>query len=517
MTSLAVRDGRIAAFDEDALALVGTRTHVVDLAGGCLLPGFRDGHAHPLWGGRGLLGVPVAGATTRDELIGRVKAYADAHPEAEWITGAGYDPTLLPGGVGDARWLDAATGGRPALLWATDHHTAWVSTAALERAGIDDMTPDRSGGRIVRRDDGSAAGTLLEDAAQIVAALAPRPSDAELRRALRDALVRFAAAGVTWVQDAALQPAEVEHYIALAEEGQLTCGVQAALVADPSRWESQLDQLVATRERCATTAVRAGVVKLFADGIIESGTAAVLEPYCDCGVRAVGDRGIAIWPADELARAVVALDALGFQIHIHAIGDAGVRAALDAVEAAVHANGARDRRPTIAHTQLVQPSDLSRFAALGVVANFEPLWAQRDALMVELTEPRLGAERSTWQYPMGSLARTGAAISFGSDWPVSSLAPLDGLAVAVTRQTRAKEPPDGWLPDERLALDAALAAYTTGTAHQAFEAPGVGRLALGAPADLCWLAADPANVAPHDLPELTVMGTWHEGNEVFRA
>ena len=512
-----MRDGRIAALGEDALAARTRRTEVVELHGGCLRPGFRDGHAHPLWGARSLLGAPVAGAATLDDLLDRVRAYADAHPALDWITGACYDPTVLPGGVGDARWLDDACGERPALLWATDHHTAWVSSAALRAAGFDASTPDPARGRIVRRDDGSPSGTLLEDAAHIVAALAPKPSVADERRALAEVSARFAAAGVTWVQDAALRPHELDHYRALADDGQLACGVHAALIADPTRWESQVDELVATSDAHATTAVRAGTIKLFADGVIEMGTAALVEPYCDCAAGAGGHHGVPNWPPDELARAVVAFDARGFQVHIHAIGDAGVRAALDAVEAAVRANGRRDRRPVIAHTQLVQPTDLARFAALGVVANFEPLWAQQDALMTELTEPRLGAERSSWQYPMGALLRSGAALSFGSDWPVSSLAPLDGLAVAVTRQTGAGEPPDGWLPDQRLALSDALAAYTVGSAHQAFAPTGTGRLALGAAADLVLLAAPPEEVAPHELPQLPVLGTWVEGREVYRA
>lgn len=516
MTALRVRDRRIVALDDDALLSRGARTEVVDLAGGCLVPGFRDGHAHPLWGARSLLGVPVADAVTLADLLGRVRAYADANPQLEWVTGAGYDPTLLPGGVGDARLLDECAPGRAVFLWASDHHTAWLSSAALDRAALNDRSVDPPRGRIVRRGDGSPAGTLLEAAAHAVAALVPRPSGAELRRALRDALARFAAAGVTWVQDAALLPEEIEHYLALASDGGLSCGVQAALVADPEHWREQRATFSAARAELEASAVRAPVVKLFADGVIESATAALLEPYCGCGASGA-ERGIPNWPADELNRAVVAFDALGFQVHIHAIGDGAVRAALDAIEAASRANGHRDRRSTIAHVQLVQPSDLARFAELGAIANFEPLWAQADTLMAQLTEPRLGPERSSWQYPIGALSRAGAAISFGSDWPVSSLAPLDGLAVAVTRQTRDRRPDGGWLPEQKLTLAEALAAYTTGTAHQAFEAPGVGRLAPGSPADLCLLAADPALVDPHDLPEIEVLGTWHEGDEVFRA
>lgn len=509
-------DGRIVALDDDALDSPSARTQVVDLAGGCIVPGFRDGHAHPLWGARSLLGAPVSGAATLADLLDRVRSYAAAHPQLEWVTGAGYDPTLLPGGVGDARLLDHCAPGRPVFLWATDHHAAWVSSAALDRAAITERSIDPPRGRIVRRDDGSPAGTLLEAAAHGVAALVPPPAAAELRGALGDALTTFAAAGVTWVQDAALQPEETSHYLALASDGPLPCGVQAALVVDPEHWRDQLDAFSAARAEHASSPIRTPVVKFFADGVIEASTAAMLEPYCGCDARGT-ERGISNWPVDEMGRAVSAFDALGFQVHIHAIGDGAVRSALDAIERASRLNGTRDRRPTVAHTQLVQPADLARFAQLGAVANFEPLWAQRDALMIEFTEPRLGPLRSSWQYPMGALSRAGVAISFGSDWPVSSLAPLDGLAVAVTRQTRNREPEDGWLPEQRLGFGDALAAYTTGTAYQAFDESGAGRLAPGAPADLCLLAVDPARVDPHDLPEVNVLGTWHEGDEVFRA
>jgi hypothetical protein len=216
-----------------------------------------------------------------------------------------------------------------------------------------------------------------------------------------------------------------------------------------------------------------------------------------------------------LAEAVRAFDSDGFQVHIHAIGDAGVRMALDAIEHAARQNGARDRRPVIAHTQLVDPDDRPRFAALGVIANFEPLWACRDDAMVDLTFPRLGPQRSALQYPIATLAAGGGRISFGSDWPVSSHRPLDGLAVAVTRQNAAGEPVDGWLPEERLPILQAIQAYTEGSAYQAFDDDG--RIAVGQAADLVVLDRDITAVAGNEVSDAHVDQTWLGGACVYES
>ncbi|MGH8892902.1 MAG: amidohydrolase family protein, partial [Actinomycetes bacterium] len=252
-------------------------------------------------------------------------------------------------------------------------------------------------------------------------------------------------------------------------------------------------------------------VKLFADGVIEAGTAALLAPYDD----APDTCGLPVWEPRELAAAAAAFDADGFQLHIHAIGDAGVRAALDAVEHVARVNGPRDRRPVVAHTQLVDPDDLGRFAALGVIANFEPLWTRLDPVMTDLTLTRIGGRRGGRQYPMASLLRSGAALSMGSDWPVSSHRPLEGLPVAVTRQTADGEPPGGWVPDERLPASAALAAYTAGVAHQAFEGERWGGVAVGRRADLVWLDDDPLDTDPLAWPQLRVLGTWLGGTATW--
>jgi predicted amidohydrolase YtcJ len=515
--AVAVADGRIVAVGDLA---DGDRT--IELAGATLLPGFRDGHIHPLWGGTETLDAPVVDASDLDDLLDRVRRHAAQNPAALWVVGHGYPCELLPGAVGRAEWLDAVVGDRPVALWASDHHTLWVNSAALAVAGISDETPDPPAGEIVRDERGRAVGTLREAAMDLVAPLIPARGMSDKRRGLRIALEQMAAAGIVWAQEAALATEDVAVYLELQREGALTADINIALRVDPVRWRDQVGEFVATREAaqwagavCKDAGVQGGcvtvaTVKFFADGVIESGTGALLEPYDD----APHSCGIANWADGDLADAVTAFDAAGFQAHIHAIGDAAVRSSLDALDTADQRNGPRDRRGVLAHTQLVHPDDHKRFAAANVIANFEPLWAQRSLVMTELTEPRLGPARSALQYPIGSLARSGAPISFGSDWPVSSMVPMEGIATAVTRQTPEGDPPRGWLPEERLTLAEAIGAYTRGGAYQGFD-DTAGMLVEGAAADLVVVAGDLTEMEPSALAHAGVVSTWAKGVQVF--
>ena len=517
--ALAVHHGKIVALGAEALDWSATWDEVIDLSGRCLVPGFRDGHAHPLVAGIELTSFELSKVGSVDAALNAVEEWAAIHPRDEWIIGAGYSSAILPNGIGDATWLDAAVPDRPVVLTSNDHHTMWVNTAALHAAGIGTSTADPDGGVIVRRDDGTACGTLREfGAIGLMQAVMPTTGAVERAAGIEPCLTELARHGIVWVQDALVSADLLDTYLDAASAGELTCRFNLAFRAEPNHWRRRAEEFVAWRARVepnpgAHGPLTARTVKSFADGVIEAGTGFLLEPYTD----APHTCGLPNWSPEELAEAVRCFDWAGFQIHIHAIGDGGVRMALDAIEHAQRCNGVADRRPVIAHTQLVHPDDLSRFAALGVIANFEPLWSQLDPVMVDLTIPRLGPRRSALQYQIATLARSGAHVSFGSDWPVSSVNPIAGMSVAVTRRTATGEPVDGWTPDECVPLLRSIAAYTAGTAYQAFEELDRGTLAPGAWADLAVLAADLTSIDGDEARDVSVDQTLLAGVTVHRA
>src|ERR1700712_19447 len=485
----------IAALGDDALDMAAEAGAAdVDLDGGFLMPSFGDGHAHPMLGGLEFVGPAVRPCTSVEEIVEAVRAYAAEHPDDEWIVGASYDSSLAPGGLFDARWLDEAVPDRPVFLRAWDYHTMWVNSVALQRAGITPETPDPVLGEIPHREDGTVLGTMREwGAVDLISAVMPERDEDVRVAALGTAADYYLARGVTWVQDAWVEPGDVETYLAAARRGALRIRFNLALYADPRHFDSQVSGFAEARRRVdevGSPFLSAHTVKFFADGVVENETGALLAPYCS----GLHDHGMQVWEGDSLAEAARRVDELGLQIHIHAIGDAAVRQALDAIEYAIESNGPRDRRPVIAHVQLVDDADLERFAKLGVIPCMQPLWAQMDALMTVLTIPRLGNERGDKQYRMRTLAESGAPLALGSDWPVSSGAPLDGISIGVSRQTPEGDPEGGWTPEEILTIERALSAYTAGVAEQAFAENLWGRLVPGASADLLWLDRDPRDV-----------------------
>ena len=527
-TAVLVSEGRIAAVGDAARDLMRQNLTsptpaaivVVDLDGGFLMPAFGEGHAHPLFGGLEDRGPRVRACTSIADIVAEVRRYAETHPEDEWIIGASYDGSLTPGGLFDARWLDEAVSDRPVMLRAWDYHTVWCNSLALERAGIDAGTPEPELGEIPRRADGSPLGILREwGAIELVTAVSPGFSLDEQIEALRRATRHFAELGVTWVQDAWVEPADVDVYLEAARLGALSTRVNLALLADPRHFPASLPAMIEARrrvERLGHPLLTAHSVKFFADGVVENETGALLEPYCS----GLHEHGMLVWTAEHLAESVAAVDAAGFQAHIHAIGDAAVRRALDAIEHARQVNGPADRRPVVAHVQLAAAADLARFQQLDVIAVMQPLWAQMDALMTVLTVPRLGIERTDRQYQMRTLAETGATLAFGSDWPCSSASPLEGIGIAVSRATIDGEPAGGWMPEQRLDPETALAAYTSGVASQAgadrTRAPW-GTIRVGASADLVWLARDPRKLSPADLPSAGIRATYLAGAPTYRA
>jgi predicted amidohydrolase YtcJ len=514
--ALLVVDGLVRALGDEARRSAAGADEV-DLAGGFLMPSFGDGHAHPLYGGLEYAGPAVRPCNSVDEIVLAVKQYADEHPHDEWIVGASYDSSLAPGGLFDARWLDAAVPDRPVALRAWDYHTMWVNSVALDRAGITAETPDPVLGEIPHRDDGSVLGTLREwGAVDLMTAVMPSHDQDVRVAALDKAADYYLSRGVTWVQDAWVEPADVDTYIEAARRDALRIRFNLALYADPRHFDSQVMHFAAQRRRVDkvnSALLTARTVKFFADGVVENETGALLAPYCS----ALHNHGQQNWEGEALAEAAAKVDDLGLQIHIHAIGDAAVRQALDAIEHVVRHNPLRDRRPVIAHAQLVDDADIGRFAELGVIPNMQPLWAQLDALMTVLTIPRLGAERADRQYRIRTIGESGAPLAFGSDWPVSSGAPFDGIAVAVSRQTADGEPAGGWTPAEVVPIERALTAYTAGVAYQAFAENSWGRIVPGASADLLWCNSDPRTTAALELPALDVRATYLRGRPAYSA
>ncbi|WP_251044976.1 amidohydrolase [Arthrobacter sp. ISL-5] len=505
----------IEAVGVEALALASRADETVDLDGGYLSASFADGHAHPLLGGLEEMGPQIRSCTSVPEIAEAVRKWANAHPADDWIIGASYDATLAPDGVFDAEWLDAAVPDRPVLLKSWDYHTVWVNSAALRAAGIDRSTPEPALGRIVRRPDGSPRGTLMEAGAiDLVLRVAPGYSLEDRVNALESATARYAAAGVTWIQDAWVELDDVPAYLTAASAGRLNARINLAFRADPQDWTNQPPGFETARRRIrelGSPMLTANTVKFFLDGIIESRTAFMLTPYTD----APGEAGLPNWLPEDLHDAMARFDALGFQLHLHAIGDAAVRMALDALEVVQRRNGPRDRRPVIAHLQVVDPNDIPRLVKLGAVANFEPLWACADDVMRLLTIPRLGNPRAQLQYPIASLAKAGVPLSFGSDWPVTGHHPLPGLATAVTRQTADHLPAAGWIPDERVDIETALAAYTSGVSYQAFAEHEWGTLRPGMRADMALLSANPMQVQDDRLADIEVLGTWLAGRPTY--
>ncbi|GAA3152248.1 amidohydrolase [Planomonospora alba] len=516
-----VRGGRIAAAgaEADVARLAAPRCETVDLRGGLLIPGVTDAHMHPVQAGLERARCDLSEVYGLDAYLEKVAAYAAAHPEREWIDGGGWDMSAFPGGLPHRSQLDFTD--RPVYLIQRDHHAAWVNSRALELAGITRDTPDPADGRIERDADGTPCGVLHEGAMDLVGLLTPRPTERDLVEALLEAQSYLFSLGVTGWQDAIVgsyagSDDQLPAYLAAASSGRLKAHVVGALWWDRARGTEQIGELLERRGAAeGLETFRATSVKIMQDGIAENFTAAVIEPYCRCG-----GTGLSYVDPEALKGYVAELDRHGFQVHFHAIGERAVREALDALEGTDPATRL-ERRHHIAHLQIVTPQDVPRFARIGVTANLQPLWATHHAQMDELTIPFLGEERSSWQYPFADLLRAGTRFCAGSDWPVSTADPIQGMHVAVNRtepggSVHADYPTAGtpFLPGQALDLATVLTAYTAGSAWINHD-EGAGTIAAGNRADLVVLDRDPFTEPREDIWRTRVAMTFVGGEQVY--
>jgi predicted amidohydrolase YtcJ len=503
-TAVLADESTILALGDDALA--AEYDHLFDLQGKFLAPGFIDAHAHPLFAGRESQGPKVNGLQSVEEIVREVDRYAQANPEKSWIIGGAYEASIIIGGDFEARWLDEASREIPIVLHAVDHHTIWVNSKALAIAGITSETTDPDGGTIARYSDGTPKGTLREPSAiDLILSHAPKRTIADDVAAIAWAGQQYLEAGVTSATDAWVEPGMPEAYIAAARSGVLSIDTNLFFLAQPESWRERSQSFLSFRSEIEelgnNSKLHAKTVKFICDGALSAGTAALLEPYLDDPTS----RGLLIWSDEELIDAMAYFDEAGFQIHAHAIGDAAIRQALNAIEAVIRINPARDRRPVIAHAQLIHPDDLERFAQLGVIANIQPLWTYLDPMNAQLIEPRIGSERNNQQYQLNSLQRSGARISYGSDWPVTSHLPLEALAVPTHRSAPDSDEP--WSPHEAISVEDSLVHYTEDAAYQNYWNKGV--IKVGADADLVLLSANPLTGSPKTVKQITVERVWN--------
>jgi len=509
--AVAVRGERIAAVGTDAAigSLAGPTTRRVDLRGRFVMPGINDAHVH-FGSTPRLTQVDLNDAASIEEMQRRVAAFAKENPQLQWIQGYGWQYSNVPGGMPHRSQLDAVVPGRPVFLSAYDGHSGWANSKALEIAGVTAETRFEGYGEIVRDAEGRPTGAFKEGAQSLIRSCIPKPTIAERLEALRRGMRLMASLGVTSIQNADGDIPDLELYRELQRRGELTLRVMQTVSVGPKTTPQRLEEIAEFARRNPGPMLRAGSIKILVDGVIESHTAAMLAPYSDDA----GTSAQPSWSRADLGRVVEEADRLGLQVWIHAIGDGGVRMALDAYERARRVNGASGSRHRIEHIEVVAAEDIPRFAALGVMASMEPIHA--DPGTSDVWSKAVGPERERLGFAWHALERAGARLVFSSDWPAAiSIDPMRGLHCAVTRQTVEGKPPGGWYPEQRVSVQSALSAYTAAGAYASFEEKIKGTLEPGKLADLIVLNADPFEVKPLDLYRCRVELTVFNGRVVF--
>jgi predicted amidohydrolase YtcJ len=514
--AVAIRKGQIVfvGTDKGLEAHVGPETQVVDLKGRMVIPGFQDSHIHPISAGVEAVSCNLNGLETPEQYVAKIKEYADANPQQPWITGGGWLMSSFgPGGRASRELIDAVVPDRPVMLSSTDGHTTWVNSKALEVAGITKDTPDPADGRIDRDPKtGEPVGTLQEGAGSLVSSKAPETTPEQLQAGLRYSVKLLNGFGITGIQDASVDEPDLKAYQAVDEAGELSLHVVGSIWWERKQGPEQIENIKRLASTYTKGRVDARTVKIMQDGVIENYTAVVLEPYKLPGKEP--SFGIPMVDPEKLKTVVTQLDADGFQVHFHAIGDGAIRQVLDAIEAARTANGDLGHRHHISHLEVIQPADVPRFRTLGVTANFQPLWAFADPYITDLTLPFMGKERAQWIYPIGSLYRSGAVVAFGSDWSVSSANPLEEIEVAVTRMGALGETRTPFLPSERIALPEAIAAFTINAAYVNRHETETGSIEVGKLADLAILDRNLFDIPATEISDAKVLVTLFEGKAV---
>ena len=519
--AVAIRAGRIARVGDDARvrALVGAATRVIDAGGATVLPGFIDTHMHPVTSSAQLddcsAGDRELKVADLAALLAACQPTRDPRTGLDWLLVGDLNPAGFKAGRQD---LDAIEAARPVLLKATDGHSSWLNSRALAAAGITRATPDVADGRIVRDASGDPTGHLIDGAQRLTDAAVPVDTFEAKVAALRRALPMLHATGLTSVMDASVAEAELEVLASLARGGELSLDVTTALEAEADGKVDSLPKLEDQRTRYAGLPnLRVNTVKVFVDGVMEFPTqsAALLEPYIPVDGQGRSDTGNLYVDPDAFGRLATELDRRGFNLHAHAIGDRAVRVSLDAFAQARRALGEQSRAKfSIGHLQLVDPADWPRFAELDVYASFQLLWAQPDNYATDAVQPFIGPMRSAMMYPARSLLGNGATLVGGSDWNVSSPAPLEAIAVAMDRRDPEQPEKPPLAPLQSVALDVMLRAYTIDAARMLAIDGETGSLVEGKQADLIVLDRDLDGADADAVRATSVRHAFADGKQV---
>lgn len=513
----AVRDGVFVAIgtNKDIEPLLGPATRVIDLEGRMALPGFHDAHVHPDLGGDQLMACEVQLLTSVDAIIERLSACAVELDEG-WLEGYGFDLSLFGENGPHKSMLDGISLTRPIIVWGEDGHSLWVNSVALELAGITADTPDPPLGVIERDADGSPSGTLRETAQEIVRATRGAQTHEHNVRALRAGISHLNAFGITSYIDAWVGLEDYQAYQEIDRAGDLTARVVTSLAYESGfakHYGEEWEQVLAGRNEFESERLNNDSVKLFLDGVLEGETAALIEPYL--GMH--GKRGDLILEPEALNADVTRFDAMGLQVHMHAIGDRAVRAGLDAIEAARKANGPGDNRHHISHLQMIHVDDIERFAELDTAANFQALWAWPDNWIMELNLPVLGEERVQGMYPIAGVAKAGGRIVGGSDWNVSSPNPLDAIETAIHRHDPRIEDGPVLNVNERVGLELMIDAYTINAAWLMHHEELTGSVELGKRADIVVLDRNLFEIPVTEISDARVVETLLDGQVIWSA
>ncbi len=510
--AIAIRDNKILAMGPkvEVEKLSNDRTRRIDAKGCAVTPGFNDSHVHMFAGGESLQQVNLLDATSLEDIGHRIRSFAIANPKRSVIVGRGWLYGFFPGGLPNREQLDAMIEDRPAVMKCYDGHSMWLNSKAMAVAGINRNSKDPKNGMIVRDASGEPTGMLKESAMALAENLIPKLTRAEKTDAIRAAIREAHRLGVTSVQEAGIGKDELDALDDLRKRGELKLRMYLALEGHPRMTEDEVDKLDALRAQFNELTIRA--VKLYIDGVIESHTAVMLQPYANAPIR-----GQPEYTQEDLNRVVEMLERRGYQVMVHAIGDGGIRMTLDAMELAANRNLASgvSRRHRLEHIESVSREDIPRFGQLGIIASMQPYHANPNGNIFNIWAANLGPERASRAWNWKSIHDAGGSLAFGTDWPVVGLDPIPGLHTAMTRQTLEGKPAGGFGPEQRLSLRSAIDAYTIGSAFAEFAEQEKGRLEPGMLADFVIWDRDIFTVPVDQVKNAKVSKTIYDGQVVY--